>query len=187
MARIPYPVPQTLPEKTQEFLAQMPDINIIRMISYSGAMAPQFVRFTNFLLNKTRLDPILREIAIVRVGFRLNSVYELFQHKKLMRDLGCADELINSLQDITHKQHLSKRQQLVVRATDELIAQTRLSDEVFSALQSELEVGEIQELIVIVGTYMMVCRFLETFEIEIEDDPERAAITVVRGAQSKSP
>ncbi len=39
----------------------------------------------------------------------------------------------------------------------------------FDALERELSLQQLQELTVTIGYYMTVSRFLETFEIEIEE------------------
>ena len=68
MARLPYPDLKTLASDTQEFLRKLPALNIFRMMAGGEGLLPVFVRLGNYLLYKSKLDPILREIAIIRVG-----------------------------------------------------------------------------------------------------------------------
>jgi 4-carboxymuconolactone decarboxylase len=49
-----------------------------------------------------------------------------------------------------------------------LVANVRASDETFEPLRRELSLIQLQELTLVVGNYMMVCRFLETFDIDLE-------------------
>ena len=71
MARIPYPDPTELSEETTEFLGRLPALNIFRMLAGADGLLPAFSRFGNHLLNRTELDPVLRELAILRVGVAL--------------------------------------------------------------------------------------------------------------------
>ena len=53
--------------------------------------------------------------------------------------------------------------------SDEQVAQVKVSDTTFAATHTHLTDPQIVELTLIVGTYLMVCRFLETLEIELEE------------------
>ena len=79
MARIPYPDPAALSPETSEFLAKLPPLNIFRMLAGGEGLLRAFSRFGNHLLYKTALDPVLREIAIVRVGILSRAPYEVYQ------------------------------------------------------------------------------------------------------------
>ena len=69
MARIPYPDPATLLPETQETLAKIgdPPMNIFRMLAGTEGLLQAFTRFGNHLLYRSELDPVLRELAILRV------------------------------------------------------------------------------------------------------------------------
>lgn len=59
---------------------------------------------------------------------------------------------------------------LVVALADELIDSCRASDRGFNNLSARLGVRGLQQLVLIVGCYLMACRFIETYELEIETD-----------------
>jgi 4-carboxymuconolactone decarboxylase len=59
-------------------------------------------------------------------------------------------------------------QRLVMRFTDDVVANVRASDATFAPLRDRLSVQELQELIVTIGYYMTVSRFLETLDVEVE-------------------
>ncbi len=88
MARIPYPDPASLQPETQEFVAKNPNpLNIFRMLAGGEGMLRAFSRFGNHLLFKTKLDPVLREIAILRVGVLSDATYEMHQHDRIARGI----------------------------------------------------------------------------------------------------
>ena len=68
MARIPYPDPDTFDADTRSLLDKLPPLNLFRMMAGGGALLNNFVRLGNHLLFKSELDPVLRELAIIRVG-----------------------------------------------------------------------------------------------------------------------
>ena len=57
--------------------------------------------------------------------------------------------------------------------TDDIVANVRAGDATFAPLDKALGHKQIQELTITIGYYMLVCRFLETFDVEIET-PDKA-------------
>ncbi|MCC2102710.1 MAG: hypothetical protein KDJ20_01055, partial [Hyphomicrobiales bacterium] len=51
------------------------------------------------------------------------------------------------------------------------VANVRASDATFAPLTRRFSHKEMQELTLTIGYYMMVSRFLETFDVDIEDAP----------------
>jgi len=176
MARIPYPDPASLAPETQETLAKIgdPPMNIFRMLAGGEGLLRAFTRFGNHLLFKTDLDPVLREIAIVRVGVLSDAAYEVYQHDRISRRMGMSDELLAGIRSGPDDPVFSDLQRLVMRYTDDVVQNVRASDATFDPLLADLSVQELQELMVTIGFYMLVSRYLETFGVDIEesDGPE---------------
>ena len=55
----------------------------------------------NALLYKCELDPVLRELAIIRVGRLSRAAYEVFQHERIGREVGVTEDKIAALRDAT--------------------------------------------------------------------------------------
>jgi alkylhydroperoxidase family enzyme len=168
MARVPYPDPRTLAAETQELLAKLPPLNIFRMLAGGGELLRAFVRFGNHLLSKSSLDPVLREIAIVRVGVLSGADYEVHQHEAISRQLGMSDGLIAAIRSGPDDPAFDELQRLVMRFTDDVVVNVKATDGTFDALAVSLPLQQLQELTITIGFYMAVCRYLETFGIEIE-------------------
>jgi alkylhydroperoxidase family enzyme len=168
MSRVPYPDRQALSPETQEFLGKLPPLNIFRMLAGGEGLLAGFVRLGNHLLYKAKLSPVLREIAILRVGALSNARYEVFQHERIARALGMSDALIAAIHRGPDDPAFDDVQRMVMRFTDDVVRNVRASDETFAPLAARLTVQELQELTVTVGYYMMASRFLETFDVDIE-------------------
>lgn len=170
MARVPYPDPSTLDPNTTAFLDRVPPLNVFRMLAGGEGLLVAFARFGNHLLFKTELDPVLREIAIIRVGVLSGAGYEVFQHERIARDLGMSDELIAAIHAGPDAPEFDDLQRLVVRFTDDVVANVRAGDATFDPLLARLSLREVEELVMTIGFYMAVSRFLETFDVEVETD-----------------
>ena len=59
---------------------------------------------------------------------------------------------------------------LVIRFTDEIVHGVKANDETFEAMAERFDHRQMNEAVLTVGFYMMVCRYLENFEIEREDE-----------------
>ncbi|MCE9521931.1 MAG: carboxymuconolactone decarboxylase family protein [Alphaproteobacteria bacterium] len=168
MARVPYPDPTHLSPETREVLGKMPPLNIFRMMAGGEGLLKAFTRMGNYLLFKSKLDPILREIAIIRAGVLSKATYEVHQHERIGRDLGMSDALIKAIHAGPDDAGFNELQRLVMRYTDDVVRNVRAGDATFAPLSERLSLQEMQELTVTIGYYMMVSRFLETFDVDIE-------------------
>ena len=70
--------------------------------------------------------------------------------------------------------HDREIQRQVMAFTDDVVANVRAGDATFDPLRDALGPKALQELTVTIGFYMLVSRFLETFDVEIEDAPAGA-------------
>ena len=91
MARIPYFDPAQARGRARDWYGKLPPLNIFRMMGHSGEMLDGFVRLGNQILAFSEIDPVLREIAIVRVGVLSNARYEVHQHEAISRRLDGVD------------------------------------------------------------------------------------------------
>ena len=168
MARVPYPDREALAAQTAEFLAKLPPLNLFRMMAGGEGLLAAFVRLGNHLLFKSKLPPVLREIAILRVGALSSARYEVFQHERIARGLGMSEALLAAIRTGPDDPAFDDLQRLVVQFTDDVVHNVRASDTTFEPLRAKLSLQELQELTVTIGYYMTASRFLETFDIDIE-------------------
>src|SRR6266851_4593106 len=78
MARLPYLDAEQLPPEQRELLKR--PINLTRLLVNSPGMARAFGGIGNYIRHKSSLDPRLRELAILQVGWLEKSEYEITQH-----------------------------------------------------------------------------------------------------------
>jgi 4-carboxymuconolactone decarboxylase len=184
MARIPYFDISKAEGRAKKVLDKSPPLNIFRMMGHSGELIDGFVRMGGQILNFTALDPVLREIAIIRVGVLSKASYEVHQHERIGKRMGMSDALIAGIHEGAGAKVFSEIQRLVMLFTDDVVANVRAGDATFNPLLALLSPKEMQELTLTVGFYMMVSRFLETFDVEIEE--KQIAAEKLPGNQGKA-
>jgi alkylhydroperoxidase family enzyme len=168
MPRIPYfDMEQATPEY-RDMLRGRYNLNLYRMLPHATTIAPGFLRMGGAILRESAIDPQLREIAILRVGILSKASYEVHQHKRVARKVGLSDAKIAALENDPQSAVFSPLEKLVIRYTDEVVANVKASDALFDELLAQLDHRRMAELTLTIGFYMAVSRFLENFEVEIE-------------------
>ena len=169
MARIPYPDLDALPEEVRNFVDRIdPMLNIYRMLPHAETAVYGFMKFGNALLFKSSLDPVLRELVILRVGHLSNAPYEIHQHLRVARHCGVPAEKIEATKEGPDAEVFSDLERSVLRFTDEVVRDVKASDAAYEAVAAQVTHRALSELLMTIGFYMLVCRFLENLEVEIE-------------------
>lgn len=181
MARIPYPDIDALEPETRDFMKRIdPMVNVFHMMAHAQTAVRPFMRFGNSLLFKTKLDPVLRELVILRVGQQTGAHYEVHQHRIVARNAGAPEEKIEAALADREAPVFSEVEKLALCCVDEVIAGLRARPETLDALRRHLDDRELCELLLTIGFYQMIAVFLENLEIELEepgrlDDPLKRA------------
>ncbi len=161
--------------KSQEFFQKVEGngatvLNLYRAVSHSPATISNFVKLGNVLLNQAELPANLRELAILRVAILSGSEYELTQHTTIALEAGITQDQINEIHLWEESPYFSKEEQSVLRYTDEVTLNVKVSDETFTTLSEYLNEQSIVELTMSIGYWGMIARVLVPLEIDMEDE-----------------
>jgi len=170
MARVPYFDISQATGRAKATYDAFPPLNVMRMMGHTGDLVAAFGAMASHLLQNVELDVVLKEIAIVRVGVLSNSAYELHHHRRILAAVGASQDVVDAVTEGPDAKAFDDVQRLVMRFVDDVVANVRASDATFTPLAKHLSVRELQELTLTIGCYMMIARFLETFDVDIEDE-----------------
>ena len=171
MARLPYADPERLPPPAREALDAVPPLGVFRMMANAETAFRPWLRWGGVLLSDLALDPLLRELAILRVA-RLtpHADYEWIQHEPVARAVGATDEHVAALErDDIDADAFSDAERTLLRFTTEFVRDARVSDETFAAATALLSARELIELMMVIGQYSMLARVMATTELELDD------------------
>ena len=170
MARVPYLNQSDLAAEHKDLLTR--NINLFRAMAHSPNGARAFHGLGEFIRHQSRLDPRLRELAILQVGYLTKSVYEYTHHIKIGRGFGVSDDDIRALAAETagRPSKLEPLAKTVLRAAREMTAGFAIADATFAALQKELDHERLTDLVLTIAFYNAVVRFLAT--MQIDNEPE---------------
>ena len=143
------------------------------------ALVPDVLRhamagFAVFNAPERKLDPHLRELALLRTGFTVGSQFVFSQHSKFALAIGVPAEKIAEIPAWASSSAYDDRERAVLAFVDDLVlAAGRVPDETFERLRAAIGDEAILELGYVVGTYQMHATLSRAFRLEFDDVPER--------------
>jgi len=185
MARIPYFDPALAEGKARKQFDALPPLNIFKMMGHSGDLMDAFSRMGGYLLNRTEVDPVLREIAIIRAGVLCGSSYEVHQHRRIGLGIGMSQALIDGIDEGPGAAVFDSLQRQVMEFTDDVVKNVRAGDATFDPMIAALGPRQTQELVITIGFYMLVSRFLENFDVDIEAADEQPSADQMPGVHRR--
>jgi alkylhydroperoxidase family enzyme len=170
MARLPYLDRSDLAPEYQDLLAR--NINLFRALAHSPKGARSFGALANFIRFDSKLDPRLRELAILQVGYLTRSPYEFSHHVKIGRDFGVTDDDIRAItaESEGRATNLDPLAKLVLKAAREMTDGLAASEATFRSLREQLGAEQLTDLVIVIAFYCAVVRVLATIDIDVEDD-----------------
>jgi alkylhydroperoxidase family enzyme len=170
MARLPYLDRSDLADEHQDLLAR--SINLHRMLVHSPGMARAFGVLGGYIRHGSKLNPRLREMAILQVGWLARSPYEWSHHVKIGHDFGVTEEDIHALIDDASGREttLDATTRLVLRAAREAAAAGSVAAATLARLREELDDECLTDLVVTIGFYCGVVRVLASLDVDVEPE-----------------
>jgi alkylhydroperoxidase family enzyme len=170
MARVPYLEQADLSAENQDLLKRR--INLFQALVNSPDAARAFSGLGQFIRFGSKLDPRLRELAILQVGWLARSPYEWSHHVKIGHDFGVTDDDIRALIDETAGKAtmLDQLAKTVLMGAREMTVDGAMSDATFATLQAALGNEQVVDLTITIAFYNAVVRVLATLRIDVEED-----------------
>ncbi|HEY6332105.1 MAG TPA: carboxymuconolactone decarboxylase family protein [Blastocatellia bacterium] len=168
MARLRYLEESELPPRIAALLQGRPLLNIFRTLAHSETAGIGFLALGRALLAESDLDPKLRELVILRVGSLSSGAYEIYQHKRLAKSAGLSEAEIAAALREAPDDNLPEPVRQVLAFVDSVVWEVKAPDPLYRAVAGQLADKQMVELLLTIGFYMLVCRFLENLEVDIE-------------------
>ena len=166
---IPLPADAELPTEVRDALANLPPLNVFRMVAALPQSFRPFLQLGGSLLGDEAIDARIREIAILRVAHVTKASYEWAQHVQLGRSVGVTEAEIEAIKS-DDAGALGQEEALACRVATEISRDVRLSDEALELLIDRYGTRGACSLILCASYYNMVSRFLESTRVPIEDE-----------------
>jgi AhpD family alkylhydroperoxidase len=151
-----------LPENT-------PAANAFRMFAHAPAVGAATLRLVFALLIETALDPVLREVVILRVSQQCECQYAWAQHVAIARRAGVEEAHIAALEQGEAPQSLFDQRACAAFAlADDILKNCRASDRAFTVVLNLFSPREIVELLLLIGYFRMISGVMTTLDVDVE-------------------
>jgi 4-carboxymuconolactone decarboxylase len=143
-----------------------PPLNIFATLVRYPGLFRRWLPFAGKLL-AGKLPARDRELAILRTAWRCGSEYEWGQHTLIASTAGLTDDEIARVQDAP--EGWDERDAVVLRAVDELHADSCISDSTWTVLAGRYDERQLIELLMLIGHYHLLAFTLNSLGVERDE------------------
>ncbi|HYZ93048.1 MAG TPA: carboxymuconolactone decarboxylase family protein [Actinomycetota bacterium] len=147
--------------------ADVEPLLLFRTIAHNSHLLDKLRSTGSYLLNFGVVDPLEREIVILRTCARCGSEYEWGVHVAIYSSsVGLTPEQVDATVD--DRPVWTQRQLLLVRLVDELHDTGAVSDDLWTSLSANWQPAELVELVALVGQYHAISFITNAFSLPSE-------------------
>ena len=148
----------------------MADLSVFKVLLRHEDLAAQVNGLLHQLLWKGALDARLRELIIMRIGWRQGSMYEWTQHWRVARLLEIPEDDLVAVRDWKASDRFDAPARAVLAATDETLGAGAISARTWSELDATVPDPRARlEVVMAIANWSMFAQLLRSLEIPLED------------------
>ena len=152
----------------------MAGLNVFRIMSQHPALAGVVAKQLAMLLYRgNKLDDRLRELIIMRIGWRTGAMYEWTQHWPVALRIGLSEEEILAVRDPANTTCLGAAELAVIAAADDVLDNGAVGEAAWQACAPHLASNEERlELVAAICNWNTFSIMLKSLHIPLEDGIE---------------
>jgi len=179
VALIPYADDDPLDDRVEAVVQRLPEprINLFRMLANAPALIGPTLRLGEAILAKGDLDPVLRELAILRVARLTATEYEWVQHQEIARLIGIDEQKIGAIADGQISDAAFERREIVVlRLVGHVLEDAAPPAELVTEVESEIGRSPLIELLIVTGYYAMLGGVMRAVRLDVDNVVEKGML-----------
>jgi alkylhydroperoxidase family enzyme len=150
--------------------ARYADVSAFRIALKDPPVAEAMAGLLGALLQRGCLDPRLRELAIMRIGWTTGSVYEWTQHWRVATSIGMEADDILGVRDWAAHAAYRPLERAVLQATDETVQTGVVSESTWQTLRGLFpDDAQLFELVIAINHWRLYSSVLRTLAVPLED------------------
>ena len=153
---------------------------VLEMFAHHLPLGDSWMHFTGMLAGAdSLLDPVDRELLILRVAWRTRSGYEWAQHARMGVDAGLTTAQVDAVPHWQTSDGWTPRQRSLLTATDDVIDRFAVGDETLEQLGTFFGAGQVLEILFVIGGYQCMAAVLNSvgLQSDLPADPAGPAGT----------
>ena len=144
--------------------------NAYRMLAHHPDLVQHLYAFLIMLSKRNKLASRLRELMIMRIGWKTGAEYVWCQHYHIATtQAGVTKEEIVAVRDWQKSNLLGPAERAVLAAVDDTIAHGKISDAVWAECERQLkEPAVLVEMVVAISNWIMFSQVLQSLRVPLE-------------------
>ncbi len=142
--------------------------NIFTTLVNHPKLARSWLRFAGYILSRQTLPARDRELAILRIGWLNQALYEWEQHVVIGQRSGISAEEIHHIKQGAGA-GWTGHEQAIMQACDELYENSVISDATWQRLAQHYNTQQMMDLVFTIGQYNLVSWALNSFGVPLDD------------------
>jgi 4-carboxymuconolactone decarboxylase len=142
--------------------------NIFATLARHPQLLKKWLVFAGHVLGKSSLPAREREIVILRMGWLCRAEYEWGHHVVIGKQTGLSDDDIKRIAEGPDASGLDPFEATLLRAVDELNANTFISDSTWKALTERYNTQQVLDFLFTAGQYKLVSMVLNSIGVQLE-------------------
>lgn len=149
----------------------MAELSIFQVLLNHPALARAINDLLATMLWHGSLDPRLRELVIMRIGWLTACDYEWTQHWRVASRLGVTPDDLLGVRDWRSHAGFGPAERAVLAATDDVVRDGAVSRQSWTACERELggDTAVLLELVTAIGAWRMIASILRSLEVPLEE------------------
>ncbi|MGA8328057.1 MAG: carboxymuconolactone decarboxylase family protein [Mycobacterium sp.] len=139
--------------------------NVLATLVRHPDLTAAYLPFNAYLLRNSTLSPRIREVALLRVVHRGNCDYLWSHHVPIAARAGLSPEDISAIRS---GNCLDRHDQLVIRAVDDLVADSTITQATWEELGHVFTDEQRMDLVFTIGGYFLLAMAVNTFGVQEE-------------------
>ncbi len=144
-------------------------VNVVATLAKNKPINRAFGAFAQAVLFDGGLSRRDVELAVLRMGWNCQAVYEFGQHTLFGRDAGLNEAEIYAVTRPLDQHRWSDEERLVLQVVDELYADDCVGDDTWNAAAAIFDEAEMIHLVMAAGCYRVVSGVLNSCGVQLDD------------------
>jgi 4-carboxymuconolactone decarboxylase len=141
----------------------LPMPKVLGLFAYHLRLTEAWLSFSDVLASEhSTLDPILRELAILRVAWRTRSNYQWSQHTRMGVHAGLTREQVYAVPVGPESDVWTPLERAIVAAVDETVDGARIRDSTWEVLAGSFEPAQLLEFCFLIGSYLCLATVINS-------------------------
>ena len=146
-------------------------LNVDKTLLHNPDLARASREFFRVIRTTFELSNKLRELVSLRVAVLNRAPYEFMHHAPLAIKEGYTQEQLDALRDPGTPQGFDALDSLVIRFCDAMTRDVQVPQSLFEEVRTHFSDKLMVELVAVIASYNYMARFLEAFDIQVEQAP----------------